>query len=375
MVINYRFCKVVTILELTERLLAVPRRENAGARSANRFNYQQVWAFNHILELIEDGSDFLLLMEFHDDVIVLESTSNSETLDFYQIKTDDKPSRYLTASFITKNANKYPNKMSIAQKMIDNYSKFSSETKGVHLVSNKNYDFGELKVGDNSTERAVISLSEISDDQLKIIKKGMCQSCHLEEESCQNQCINLIYFNVSFMGLVNYEDTILGRFVNYLSSEGIESSISKTKTIFYTILGEIKRINNWEQSAQNIAELKRRKSISKDAVKRWINMLSKEMQDDSWDEIKTYLLNDGFSSFEVNRIGQQWKKYKLDSMNVDETLQSIKDEIRKIISNEVFDNSKEFTEIIYTKLQHKREVKIFPKEYLYVVIVRELFLS
>lgn len=364
---------MVTILGLTERLLAVPQRENAGARSANRFNYQQVWAFNHILDLIEYESDFLLLMEFHDDVIVLESTSNSETIDFYQIKTDDKPSRYLTASFITKNANKYPEKMSIAQKMIDNYSKFYSETKGIHLVSNKNFDFGELKVGGNSTNRAVINLSEISDDQLNKIKKGMCQSCHLEEKSCENNCINLIYFNVSFMDLVNYEDTILGKFVNYLSSTGIESSLSKTKAILFTILGEIKRINNWELSSQSIDELKKRKSISKEAVKRWINTLSIEMQDNLWEDIKPYLLNDGFTSFEVNKIGQQWKKYKLESMNINETLHGIKKEIRKIISSESFNNSKEFTEFVYGKLQYEREVKIFPKEYIYAVIVKELF--
>lgn len=35
-------------MELAERLLSVPERENAGARSSNRFTYQQVWAFDYI---------------------------------------------------------------------------------------------------------------------------------------------------------------------------------------------------------------------------------------------------------------------------------------------------------------------------------------
>ena len=80
-------------------------------------------------------------MEFHDDVIVLDKTTDKQTVDFYQIKTDNKDSRYIKTSFITRNANKYPKKMSIAQKMIDEYVKFNDDTKGLHLVSNKNIEF------------------------------------------------------------------------------------------------------------------------------------------------------------------------------------------------------------------------------------------
>ena len=69
-------------MNLTEKLLAIPLRENAGSRTGNRFNYQQVWAFNHMLELIRRETDFLLLMELHDDVNCIRCGKQSKVCRF-----------------------------------------------------------------------------------------------------------------------------------------------------------------------------------------------------------------------------------------------------------------------------------------------------
>lgn len=364
----------MTVLDLTEKLLAVPQRENAGSRSSNRFNYQQVWAFNRMLEMLKEGQEFLLFMELHDDVIVLDSTSESQLVDFYQIKTDTKPSRYIKTSFLTKDAKKYPEKMSIAQKMIDNFSKFKSDTGAIRIVSNKKFDFGELKSGDKSIERAIVSLSEINESEFNKLKQGMCQACHLSEPDCGHVCTDLLYFDVSFLDLASYEDTILGRFINQLGELGIESTISKTKSIFYTILGEIKRVNNWESKAYNKSELLQRKAISKTDFLNLINQLKEEMPDDLWNNIQEYLIKDGFSTFEVNKIRKEWKKYHINAMDVEDySLQTIKGEVQKVIEEVSFDNSKEFADYIYTSIKDKRDVKIHPKEYIYAIIVKELF--
>lgn len=80
-------------MDLAQKLLAVPERENAGARSSNRFSFQQVWAFDYMLKIIESNIDFVLFMEFHDDIIVLNRCEQEEYVEFFQIKTDDKDSR------------------------------------------------------------------------------------------------------------------------------------------------------------------------------------------------------------------------------------------------------------------------------------------
>lgn len=69
-------------MELKDKLISVPGRENAGSRSSNRFSYQQVWAFDHILDLLSAETDFMLIMEFHEDIFVLNSADNPKKIDF-----------------------------------------------------------------------------------------------------------------------------------------------------------------------------------------------------------------------------------------------------------------------------------------------------
>lgn len=45
--------------DLITKLLNEPQRENAGARSANRFTFQQVWAFNYMLDVMDSKMDFI----------------------------------------------------------------------------------------------------------------------------------------------------------------------------------------------------------------------------------------------------------------------------------------------------------------------------
>lgn len=366
-------------MSLAKKLISTPQRENSGGRTSNRYSYQHMWAFNHILDRVASDEDFMLIMEFHDDVFVIDSASNPQYIDFYQIKTDNKPSRYLTPSFITKDAKQYPEKMSIAQKLIGNYCKFDSETRSIHLVSNKHYDFGNLKDEINSTERNVIKLYEINDKSFLKIKNGMCAACKCNEcgyeDGCNFICMYLLQFDVSSLDLVNYEDTVLGRFIKFLSNSGIESGITHTKSIFYTILSEIKRINNSETVVSSFEQLLKMKSMTKQGFLNLIDQLRRDSPDNMWDEVRSYLLHDGFSTLEVSKIGHQWKKYQLDSMDVDDLLLvEIRDDIQKIISIKTFDNSKEYTQYIYNQLKGKSYFKIYIKEYLYAIIVKELFL-
>lgn len=361
--------------EVVNKLLSVPERENAGSRSSNRFTYQQIWAFDYILKIMDSDKEFILFMEFHDDIIVLDRTSKPELVEFYQIKTDDKDSRYITQSFITKNYKKYPDKMSIAQKMINNYAKFEKNIKGIHLVSNKSFDFGSLKNSIESKTRRTVVLSEIVDNNLKKIKEGMCQACS-KMNRCEEECLSLIYFDVSDLGLESYEDTVMGRMVKKMDALGIPGTLERTRAIYNTILGEIRRVNNTEKVSQNVEELIEKKSISKEQFSKWINQLKVEMPDNLWNNIVPLLINDGFGSLEITRIHKEWKKYRIESMDVEALgLESLSLKVREIIkeSEDKYENSRDLIECIYNQIKSAIEAKIYNKNYLYALIIKELF--
>lgn len=361
--------------ELAVKLLSIPQRENAGARSSNRFTYQQVWAFDYMLKVMDSNKEFILFMEFHDDIIILDRTSNPELVEFYQIKTDDKESRYMTPSFIVKNANKYPQKMSIAQKLIDDYVKFEESTKGIHLVSNKSFDFGILKDKTESKARSTVALNEIEKENLKKIKNGMCQACN-KQGICKEECLSFIYFDVSELDLSSYEDTVMGRMVKKMEVLGVPSTLAKTRSIYNTILGEIRRINNTEKVSYNVDELMQKKSISKEQFWKWINQLKIDMPDDLWNRIEILLVADKFTALEIRRIHKEWKKYRIESMNVEALgLQKLSVEASEIIDNyeSEYQNSKDLIEHVYNEISLKPEARIYNKDYLYALIIKELF--
>lgn len=359
--------------ELSKMIISVPQRENAGALSSNRFSYQQVWAFNHILDLIDDNKDFILFMEFHDDIFILDSSDPQQMIDFYQIKTNNKASKYITPTFITKYSDQYPDKMSIVQKMIENFVKFDSNTRGLHLVSNKNFNFGLLKDNTDSKNKHKILLKELDNNVINKMKEGMCVACN-NQGSCKEDCLDLIYFDVSELDLNNYEDTVLGKFVRRLDLLGVQSTIEKTRAIYHTIMGEIRRINNCEVIAEDINDLFKKKSISRDQFDEWLNKLKLDIPDNIWDRIQPLLLSDGFSALELNKIYKQWKKLQIELMDVDKLhLYSLVREIDKIIEKTDFDNAKEWTEYIYNFISSTKEYEVFNKYYIYALIIKEIF--
>lgn len=360
-------------MDLAEKLLSVPERENAGARSSNRFTFQQVWAFDYMLKIIDSNMDFVLFMEFHDDVIVLNRLENEDYIEFFQIKTDAKDSRYIKSSFITKNGSKYPEKMSIVQKMIDEFVKFENATRGIHLVSNKNYDFGKLGDNTETKNRDTIILKEINDSNLKKIKADMCKACS-KANNCNEECLNIIYFDVADLDLVSYDDTVMGRMIKKLDEMNIPSTIERTRSIYNTILGEIRRINNVEKASGSVDELMKSKAISKEDFLKWISRLKMEMPDDVWNQVHLSLITDGFKPLEVNKIHKEWKKYQIDRMNIEALgLQEVIKKVKKIIKEKEFDNCIEWVEYIYNKLILEPEAKLYNKYYLYAVIVKEIF--
>ena len=81
------------------------------------------------------------------------------------------------------------------------------------------------------------------------------------------------------------------RMVKKLEDMNIPSTIERTRSIYNTILGEIRRINNTEKVASSVDELMERKAISKSEFLGWLNKLKVEMPDDLWNQIHLNLIS------------------------------------------------------------------------------------
>jgi len=367
-------------MDLKEKLIKTPMREVAGGRTANRFAYQVYWALYKLLQLFQSEDDFALIMEFIDDVIVLDSSSEPKLIDFYQIKTNDKTSvQYISVSNITARKKKKEKEgMSFIEKLLDNMNRYPNETRSLHFVSNKFYNIKLKAEGVNSKEEWSIPLKNIAPEDIRKIQNNMCSSC-IHKNSCVKKCQSILYFDVSEFDINTYTDAIFGKFVKFLIDKYGNGDIANTKAMFHTILSEIMRINNTEKKAADFTELISSKSITKDKFSSYLREFEKSfLMKDDWAEISSSLRSqqENYNNFNILRIKKQWDKYKLDILNADTPVISrIRGDIRTLILNKEFQTYRECIEYVHLKLSNEDYYinKLYPIEYFTAMILGEIY--
>lgn len=149
---------------LLDRIATTPRRETGGAVAANRTDYQQSWAFCLLLTLHEKPNDYAVLLDFHDDVVVLDSAEEAKGMEFYQVKSKESGNWTITQLLRCPKGKDEKSGLSICGKMYANKLAFPNVTKSVNFVSNLRF-----KVHLNGAEKEV----EVDEFEVKQLAKEM----------------------------------------------------------------------------------------------------------------------------------------------------------------------------------------------------------
>lgn len=368
-------------MQLKDKLISTPKREDAGGPTSNRFTFQHSWAMQKLLELVATQNDFVLVMEFFDDVIILDSSTNPQMIDFYQIKTNTKKrEQFVTIKTIIASKDG----LSIAQKLIDNLSRFPHETRSIHLVSNKSYKINLVDTNCDSTKKLTMRLEELCNKEIDIIKGNICCKCYCKDclfpGGCIEKCRKIIYFDVSDLDIFNYDDTVFGRFIKFLTEHNLGyGSVLNSRSVYYALMSEIVRINNNERKASSFEELLISKSITKAKFNAYLKDFEKSfLMENDWNDISNALRSpqENYGSIEINAIKRQWNKYKTDSLGSDlPVLDVIRNDIRDVIALCNFPTYREYLEYVHYQIRNKFYYKkgLYDKDYYTAVILGELY--
>ncbi|ERI90685.1 hypothetical protein HMPREF1982_03723 [Clostridiales bacterium oral taxon 876 str. F0540] len=359
-------------MDLYTRILNTPQRENAGALAGNRFQYQYHWALLKLLKLFETQEDFVLLLEFCEDIIVLDSSDDPKEIDFYQIKTNAKANSFYwnLSDFTNAGTSKKP-KQSFAQKLIDNFIRYEGNIKQIHFVSNKHFKFKEV----NTLSSNVVSLESLTDDEFKKIQENICSNC--KQGNCNNECKKLIVFNVSELSLENFRQTCLGILYEFLDKHCNSKSI-KHKAIYETLISEIERKSNLEKIPDKKEELIKLKSITRQQFLQQLMLIDRNSQMYyEWNIIHTDIAQH-FNMIETAKIKKAFEKLIVDVLNPDNLiLHDIISFVQLKLSNiedSLNDNVKKFIHevVVDTRSTKKVSTNIYDDYYLIAIILREL---
>jgi Cap4 dsDNA endonuclease len=291
-----------------ECLVSRPR-EASGSVSGNRFDFQRDWALCRLFELHESVEDYVLVMEHHDDVVVLDSCDDPKAVDCYQVKTAD--SHWSARDLLYRKSLKKAKGNSILGKMYENCLIFNAATQSVNFVSNYAYRV-TLKCGSKSDRKESITLNELEAGVAKQVVDQIAVEHGVADPSA---FLNLAKLIVTSLSLDDHADHAKGKLVAFLDRErpGVSLPVG---SIYRMLYEELRRRANYEKQGLDYEGVIRHKAISREDFTRYIASARevKRIEND-WPTLNAQLAAEGISFIELSLIRQGCRDYEIERMN------------------------------------------------------------
>lgn len=346
-----------------------PLRETSGSRSANRFDYQKNWALCELLSLHSTKNDYLIVFDYHEDVVVFDSQMAPSSVTFYQVKTKDRGN--WTIGSLTKSQNN-ESSQSIISKLYSNYSKFLNYVDILVFASNQGLS-AQLKNGDKSFDCKNIKFAQLSPldkEKVRIAAEG------IDQDHCDIFGLSKITVLKTDLHLENHVAITKGKLVEFFERLHPESPVH-ISLVYKTIFDEIRRKTNYEEGCTNVEELLSRKSISHAEFERIIKIvLQNRTSNDLWLEAQQQLTT-SYGPLEIRKIKSDWQQYAVDRMDVgNEFLMRIRESIcSSILELELSglnDTLKFLIEKILDRLKLDCEIDYYHESYIKAAILYEV---
>lgn len=322
---------------MLERVLGEEPREQAGAESYNRFEYQVHYAVNHVIKNIEDENDFIIFCEYHDDFSEAQCIDTPSHLNFYQVKTNDVDKKWTLSKLFQKDKNKDGTyKKSFIGYMFYNFKKFQDACNACYFVSNIEFcdETKEWQECIRSNQKLKLKNQNLYD---KIRQKLLMEYQVYDKFDLDfDKFIENTIFIKSELPLNNYEKIVSGNFFKMISYYNIH--VDNAFRLFNDLLYEVR-----EKSKKKISvpigykELCEKKGISSIEWKKLQSKLCIKISNSSIDKRLDEFINKlNLSLTESNIIKSKLKKHFENILNPEnsfyiEKIIEISEEIRKVL--------------------------------------------
>lgn len=360
---------------LLDQIVQVTPREVSGSSSSNRSDYQKSWAFCLLLKLHQTGQDYLVLFDYHDDVVVLDSSSNPMAMEFYQVKT--KKTGNWTASLLLKRekgANDQPLN-SIAGKMYVNKIAFPTAARTLNFISNAQFSIKHKDTPDSATVVDGFELAELCRETLIEFSQKIQQEHNLDYSPL---CDIITKFSTDPMSLEAHVTHATGELANYLNTikpDGKFATAPGQRAIATTIA----RKTNHERIPTTKEELIEAKGVTRAEFEAMLStIVSHEEERERWQDIRQTLTTELQPFGDIHRWQIEWKKYAIERMDFSNTVLMA---VQRAIKSIILDSKQQYPsytlrELIADCLQRfdtktKRAPTPFSRDYLTAIILFE----
>lgn len=348
----------------------VKPRDISGPRSSNRFDYQKDWAILKMMEMYEVEEDFLLVMDYYDDVVIYDSATDPENVSFFQIKTSSK--NWTLNSLTKRKSGAEGPSLSILGKMYECKMQFPEHTLSLNFISNYTYSL-KLLSGEKSITKKKICLSELEKVTIAEIIRKVIDEHQLKDNP---DFVELTFFEVSELLVDNRETYLKGKLSEFIEKQNPDSKY-KVSVIYDAIFSEVKVKNNYESNISSFEELAKHKGISREQFKEHIQMFSTDDEEqERWKFINDSLLQENMPFSERLKFNQAWNDYRVDKMNyanlkLRNTVAIISKMIDPYKETQIINLQNDLLQPVYTEYISKESNSFYSEYYIKVIILME----
>lgn len=210
---------------------SIKPREYNGQKTFRLYEFQIYFGISLLLEKEMNKEPYCLLMDYYDDVVIMDNKENPQVITFYQVKTNEKEEISLS-SIVTK---KY------LEKMCYNLNSFSKENSKVVFVTNSIIPFNMnarkslIHVDDfkdfdfkNLTPVSISNILNDNDKKVEAINK-------IKEVSKCDFNPDDVYLLKTDFSIDGFEDNIKGKLIDYLTKNNSNFDVVSVNSLLKEI--------------------------------------------------------------------------------------------------------------------------------------------
>lgn len=314
---------------LKEKIFTIAQRENSGSSSSNRYDYQKNWAICKILELHKKTDDYLLTFEFHDDIVIFDSSLDPYKMSFYQVKT--KKAMHWTLRSLVKREKGKSGKLlgshlgNLSEHLLHFYDLINS----LNFITNCKIK-GTLKNEVKCENVDSFKCSELSEKDQKLITESLKE----EHDTLDlKRFSDITSFKLGELDIDHHVEITKGKLASFLD-ENYPNTKYQIAPLYKAIFDEVKKKSNIEILFRSFDELKKKKSISRNDFNSYIIALQDYIEiKDIADSIENRLNNENAEFNYVNIFRKKVKEYEILLMQYNNTaLKILEKKILNILS-------------------------------------------
>lgn len=316
---------------LLDDFVKQPVRERGGSRASNRLSYQTSWAFCLLLDLHGSKTDYLIILDYHDDIVVFDSASAPSSMDFFQVKTRKGKSPWKLKELF-KIAKKSTH--SIWGKMYAHRIAFGDKASSLNLVSDSAFNV-QRKTSDKAEEVEKCTLAELCVESLREVAIALQKEHKLPYSPLLD--IHTVLRKDS-LSVDDHFTHAKGRFLDFLENNSIPTK--EVSATFRSLLHELQKRSNCESAFSASEDLKSSKGFSHAEFSSLLDQMKKAAETDQWTTISQQLTADGLDILSLRTWQRAWSTYRVERLDysneiLQKTAQRVSEVVNQCISGNI----------------------------------------